>query len=393
MDGNKFIHSGGPDSCRMLIVGVGGAGCNSLKAWAGLKADTHDLPDMIAMHTDSQVLDHSPIELKIQLGLGVTGGMSTGGDARKGALCVEESSDAIRQVFRGYNLIFFIVGLGGGTGGGATPHLIRLAAESGAFTICLATMPFMFEGDRRRSNAEIGMASLKEHAQAVICFPNQRLFELVKDEKVSLVRSLEVADTYLSHGLSALWKLMTEPGLINLNFGDVQSLVSHSNGSCTMASVEYSGKNRVERIVQAVRALPLLDKGAALAKAKGLLIGVMAGPSIRLDEFEQIINGITEVANPDVHLFLGTSISQDMGTAVSVTVMVSEQWIESSTVMNEVALEGHPVPHDHSAPIQDELGLDLKNRGRFKDDEATIVDGQDLDIPSFVRRGIKLSFQ
>jgi len=368
--------------CRMLLVGVGSAGCKALGALVRHGIDSNDpdaptLPDSLAIHTDVQALEASKAPRQFCIG----DGFSTGGDVMKGKACAEEASDKLREMFGSYRLIFFVTGLGGGTGNGATPVFVQLAREMGAFTLVMAVMPFHFEGERKRLKADTGLATLCELSDGVVCFPNQRLFSILEQD-TGMVEALAAADSFLADGLVRLWHLLNEPGVMNLDFADVAALVQHSNGTCTLASVEASGEDRIPKAVEAILTDALFDRGTIISKARAILIGIIGGPDIRLHEIERIHTEIADTCQSDVVFFSGVTMLPGMEDQISLTLLASEMWIAA------------PAPVDAGGGatglVQESLQLQDAPTNEFLGTDQTKIDGENLDIPTYLRRGIKL---
>lgn len=361
--------------CRILLVGIGSAGCKTLGTLV-----THgiDIPDSLAIHTDAQALEASGAPRKLVLG----DGFSTGGDVMKGKACADRSRDQLRDFFSHYKLIFFITGLGGGTGNGSAPVFVQLAREVGAFSLCMAVMPFTFEGERKKLKAESGLATLKDVADGVICFPNQRLFNLMSED-TSYVDALRAADDFLSRGLLRLWRLLNEPGVMNLDFADVAALVKHSNGTCTLASIAKDGDSRVQDAIDAILTDVLFERGTVITQARALLIGIVAGPELRLADVERIHKEIGKVCQPDVVFYTGVTMVEDMRNRISITALASETWIADA-------------PHSDAAPeggdmVQVSLDLPPTSAESFANATPSRYNGEDLDIPTYFRRGLTLS--
>lgn len=362
------------DGCPILLVGIGSAGCKALGA---LVRHGMELPDSIAVHTDLKALEASKAPRLFCIG----DGFSSGGDVMKGRAHAEGAREKLREMFSSYKLIFFVCGLGGGTGNGATPVFVQLARELGAFSLCLTVMPFAFEGERKRLKAESGLATLSELSDGVIAFPNQRLFHLL-DHEIPVGEALAHADMVLADSIMRLWHLLNEPGVMNLDFADVAALVKHSNGTCTLASVEKEGEDRIQTAVDAILTDVLFDRGTVISKARAILLGIIGGPDISLAEVERIHTMIGETCQNDVVFFSGISMRPGMEGRVSITVLASEMWIAPAPSAKGVAGE--------AVPVQADLGLDAVSPEAFPGTKVSIDNGENLDIPTFLRRGISL---
>lgn len=379
---------------RMLVAGVGGAGCSALNH---MLRTAGSAPEALALHTDQNVLAASLAPRRFQMGASVTGGLSTGGDAKLGRIAAESDEANLRDLLAEHHLIVFLVGLGGGTGSGAIPVLARLAREMGVLTMVIATQPFMFEGDERRRNADIAMADLKGVADAIITFPNERLFEVVQAGG-SLGKAFQLADRYLVEGILAIWQMVNQRGLIHLDFADVQRLVRHSGGLCTLATVELSAVDGAKRAAEALLASPLLDRGQVVNRAHGAILGITAGPELPLDDVQAIVRDLRgAVARPDLRLSMGVVVEPAMAGKLRLLLLITEEWRDTpgagaAAAAGELDLSADTLDAAKPKVVQTDLGLDTdtSTTGRFKDVEATIVEGQDLDVPTYIRKGIRI---
>ncbi|MBN1269552.1 MAG: cell division FtsZ family protein [Kiritimatiellae bacterium] len=382
-----------PARRRVLIVGIGGGGCNALSTMADVWQDG---PEMVAVHTDAQALWSCKAPRRIQIGANVTGGLSTGGDAVVGRQAAESDAETLKDLFEGVDLAFLVLGLGGGTATGAAPVMAEAARRAGALTLCFATLPFTFEGDQRRQQAEDGLRALQEAADAVVAIPNQRLLSLVED-KTSLGDAFGQVDRTMGLCIRSIWDILMKTGIINLDFQDVRGLVKQSGGTCTLAYAEAEGRRRAEAVVEQILQNPLFEAGKVLAQAQGLLVGIIGGPDLTLVEVQAVMSGITAAGRPDARVVMGAAVDENWRSKISLTVLASET----------LRAEPEDEPDETSAGVrrgrgagrkgegpgkvrQTRLNLEPVGKGRFKDVEPTIYDGQDLDTPTFVRRGIRI---
>ncbi len=394
------------DRHAVVILGLGGGGCNTV---GRLAEHWPEAPEIIAVHTDSQVLAACPAPRRILIGEQTANGRSTGGDVEMGRGSVLEDETKLRVLFEDVNVVYLVAALGGGTGTGGAPELARIAREEGALVVCFATLPFEFEGIERSRAADLGLVQLRENAHAVVCLPNDRLLDM-QGGRVPLLEAFLQIDERVCGCLRALWDLMARPGLINLNFGDILQLVRHSGGTCAFAYAEASGAERAEITIEQILHSPLLDRGNSLAQAEGLLVGLTGGPDMTLGEVGQVMREIRAVCNHRVRILFGTAIDPAAAGDLRITVLASEKWLDG--VERTAPLPGM----DHLAPEQEfvkpaegraeaepvrpsargakfeqvSLNLEPTGKGRFKDVEPTFHEGQDLDIPTFMRRGIRL---
>ncbi|MBM4143220.1 MAG: cell division protein FtsZ [Lentisphaerae bacterium] len=383
------------------IVGVGGGGCKIVDCMAG------DRPRMLAtaaVNTDEAELSASSATTKLQIGAAHTGGHGTGGDARLAARAAADDLHMIRNLFTGAELAIVVAGLGGGVGTGAAPVILKAARDAGAATICLATVPFHFEGGHRRDRAEAAIVDLLGATDALIVVQNDRLLEAV--DKAAIAEALAEGDRVLGASLNCLWKLVAQPGFIALDFADLRRLVRGSGGMCTMAYGEGTGRDRARRAVAAVLEGPLMARGKVVAEAKSLLVSIVGGADLMLQEVGDIVNAIKRKAGADAEIEVGTAMDDALRGRVALAVIASEL---RSAPDAEAEADGDAKPdvppsrkpadageprsrerRRRGEPKQTRLNLETAGRGRFKDTEPTMLDGQDLDVPTFVRRGIRV---
>jgi cell division protein FtsZ len=389
---------------RTVVLGVGGAGCNAvarmLSTWA-------EGPDAVALNTDTQALAACTVPRCVQIGPRTTQGLGAAGDPQAGRLAAEESMPALHEVLGGADIVFLVAGLGGGTGTGATAAIAEAARRLGALTLCFAMMPFRFEGDRRRRQAEEGLRSLQKIADAVVCLPNDRLSDLLEPEG-PLEDAFRASDEVAAAVIHNLWILLTRPGVINLDFADVRQLAERSGGSCGIGVGVGEGPARCAMALRALMESPLLDKGRLLREAQGVLVNIVGGPDLTLSDVQGIMGQIALSSRGDAHVFLGARIEPDMRERISISVLVTENWLEPSVVAppEAVAPAGRPdgiaravasaeagERKERGKGTQGSLNFAPEDRGRFRNVEPTLVEGQDLDVPTYVRRGVRLSFE
>ncbi len=382
-----------PHKFRMLICGIGGAGCRVVSQ---LEREGLDPQDLMAVHTDTRSLEVCGAGRCLQIGTPIAEGAGTGGDPQKGELCAKHDLDSLMEAFTGHELVVLVTGLGGGTGSGAAPVIARALHEAGMLQLWLTASPFDFEGDIRRHQSRLALRKLREHAEAVVCFPNQRLYEMV-NEQAGLEETFAAANHHFTSGLQSLWHLLRNPGFFSIGHSDLKALVSHSNGTASLAAVDVSGENRVENALSGLIGSPLLDGGSVLAKAESVLLGVCSGPEITLRETEHIARKVMSVLRPNVHFFFSVTNQPELAGKLALLVLASEQWIDKPEVQDlpfaENELPEGDAKKSASELVQDEIDLDVRSKGKFKGVDPTIVDGEDLDIPTYIRKSIRLSGQ
>lgn len=308
----------GPASGQAVIrvVGVGGGGSNAVDRMieTGIEG-----VNFIAINTDNQALTNSKAPTRLHIGDRSTRGLGAGGDPSKGANAAEESAELIYSSLEGSDMVFITAGMGGGTGTGAAPVTAKIAREVGALTIGVVTRPFSFEGHRRTESALTGISELKEHVDTLIVIPNDRLLETA-DQRMSLKDSFKMADEVLRQGIQGISELITVPGLINLDFADVKTIMS-VGGAALLAVGTGRGEDRALLAANSALSSPLLD--VTIDGARGILFNVTGGPDLSLYEINQAATIIRETAHSDVNLIFGAVIDEDMGDEVRITVIAT----------------------------------------------------------------------
>jgi cell division protein FtsZ len=298
------------------VVGVGGAGCNAVNRMveAGLRG-----VEFVAINTDRQALDASDAEVRIPVGLELTRGLGTGGDRDRGAQAVRESEEQVRRALRGSDLVFIAAGEGGGTGTGGAPIVAKIARELGALTVAVVTRPFAFEGNRRLRTAQDGLEALQDAADTVIVIPNDRLMAVL-DRGASMVDAFRICDDLLRQGVQGICDLITLPGIINLDFADVRTIVRGA-GSALLGIGYAGGGNRAADAAQAAIASPLLE--TPIDGARGILLGVTGGPDLSLVEVSEAARVVQEAADPEANIIFGATIDPHLEGQVWVTVVAT----------------------------------------------------------------------
>lgn len=298
------------------VVGVGGGGGNAVNrmAEAGIQ-----YVDLICMNTDKQALNRTQAPTKIQIGDKTTGGKGAGAKPEVGQKAAEESKELIQEALKGADMVFVTAGMGGGTGSGAAPVVAQVAKEMGALTVGIVTKPFDFEGKRRMFQAEQGIAQLKEHVDSLVVIPNDRL-KLVSETKITLANAFKVADDVLRQGVQSISDLIQLPGIVNLDFEDVKSVMQNA-GYAHMGVGSATGKDKAEAAANQAISSPLLE--TAIAGAKGVIINIKASPDIELEEIDQASKLITERASEDANIIWGAVFDENMEDEILVTVIAT----------------------------------------------------------------------
>jgi cell division protein FtsZ len=340
---------------KIKVIGVGGGGGNAINRM--IKENLQGV-EFIAVNADAQALYFSEAPYQIRIGDKLTKGLGAGGDPDIGAKAADESKEELQKAVQDADMVFITAGIGGGTGTGASPLIAHLAKQAGALTIGVVTKPFAFEGKRRREVAEKGLGQLKGEVDTLIVIPNDRLLELV-DKKASIQEAFSLADDVLRQGIQGISELITVPGLINLDFADVRTIMAEG-GSALMAVGKANGDTRAVDAAHAAAGSPLLD--VTIDGATGVLFNVTGGTDLTLHEVNEAAKVIRELAHPDVNLIFGAVMDSEMETGeIQITVIAT--------------------------------GFDAAQKRQIRTDSSKIrefpvpaFDGDDLDIPAFLRR-------
>jgi len=425
-----------PPARRLKVFGVGGAGISMINRL--LRAGMPDT-EFIAVATDVTSLADSAAEQQLLLESNRLRGLGTGGDPARGAKVAEENLTKLKTLCQGAEMVFIVTGLGGGTGTGVSPVLARVARQAGALVTGFAVLPFACEGEARSLNATRGLEALKMGADGVICLPNERIFKLIAEDS-SVTEAFDKAGTLLAEGVSAVWRLINLKGPIELNFEDLSAVLKNRHSECLFAVAEGSGSERVTEALERLRAHPLLDAGRDLQRADEVLVSVVSGSELSMSEINRLMAEINEICTR-ARVSVGIAISQAFAGRLVVTVIAScrgaahrggTSGSEASSRLPGVADEESdelfprllgereetsrsnsrfvPPPPEiaperlqqaaprrggarkQSAPLrQGQLPLEVVSKGRFEKGEPTVLHGEDLDMPTYVRRGVALN--
>lgn len=416
----------------MRVIGIGGAGGNAVDHMA-----RQDFPGVTfaVVNTDAQALGKCGVTEKMVLGGKSTRGLGTGGDPELGRSAAREELEKIKLLCGGADIVFIVTGLGGGTGTGASPVVAEAAKEAGALVLAMATMPFDFEGQRRLRQAQSGLQQLKAAADAVICLPNQRIFKLI-DENTSVLETFAISNELLAQGLRGVWRMLTQAGLINVDFNDLCSVTRGRHSESSFATAEVSGENRSQQIVEKLLSHPLLEGGQTLQEADTILVSLAGGPDLTMSEVNRVMEQINRQAE-GAHLIFGAAIEESYRNRLTVTLVATRRTEReenrltsgaspktdrlkeeedtrflSASDTSRPASRFVPPPPEWSeekkgelltrqngtrsrkkipSGRQGQLPLEIISKGRFEKSEPTIHQGEDLDIPTYVRRGVALN--
>ncbi|HEY3961826.1 MAG TPA: cell division protein FtsZ [Gaiellaceae bacterium] len=298
------------------VVGVGGAGLNAVDRM--LDAGITQV-DFVAVNTDIQQLQMSDAQTKIHIGSELTEGLGSGADPEIGRRAAEDGYDSIKRALRGSDMVFVTAGEGGGTGSGAAPVVARISRELGALTVGIVTTPFKFEGTRRRKQAEDGVAALREACDTLIVIPNDRLLDVL-DKSTSMLEAFRIADDVLRHGVQGICDLITNPGLINLDFADVRTIMKDS-GNALMGIGYATGENRAKEAAERALRSPLIEQ--EIAGARGILLSIVGGDDLTLYEVNEAAEAVRMAATDDTNIIFGANIDDRMNGQFWITVVAT----------------------------------------------------------------------
>lgn len=357
---------------RIKVVGVGGGGCNAVDRMIdeGLQG-----VDFVAVNTDAQALLLSKATTRVRVGEKLTRGLGSGGDPEIGKKATEESAEELYSVLKGSDMVFITSGMGGGTGTGGAAVVAQIAKEVGALTIGVVTRPFTFEGSRRIQSAEAGISRLKDQADTLIVIPNDRLLQIV-DKRANLQTAFRVADDVLRQGVQGISELITVPGLINLDFADVRTIMSEG-GAALMAVGNAKGEDAARIAAEQAISSQLLD--ITIDGARGILFNVTGGSELTLFDVNQAAAIIKETAHPDVNLIFGAVIDPSMKDSVRITVIATG--FERAGMPRRVSEVPVQEPREKGEPIS----ISQPTRPAVKEFQPRAINTEDLDIPTFLR--------
>ncbi|OIR18571.1 cell division protein FtsZ [mine drainage metagenome] len=426
------------------LVGVGGGGSNAVDR---LKMDNLDRVQMAVVNTDLQALSASPVQEKVLIGSGVTRGLGAGGDPDLGREAAESDRAKIAPAVKDQDLVFIVAGMGGGTGTGAAPVVAEIAVEQGALVIAFVTMPFSFEGGRRLKQAEEGLAALRRVADAVILLPNNVLLQEAAENE-SVLDSFARADEWIGRGVKAIWGMLLRTGMINVDFATLRQAFQSRGGKTLFGLGSGEGENASARAIESLRLCPLLATPENARKADRLLVNITAGPDLATHQVNALMQAITEEFGLDSHVVMGAVIDEAMKGRVEVVVLgttdiggrgrstvrspatplrarpsarpapaaapgAASETPRSDDAGVAVVAEGAPAAVAaapahvaSSAPAkapaqpvsaakpdtsQEEFSFgEVESRGHFENTDRNLFEGQDLDVPTYLRKGIKL---
>lgn len=426
----NLINTSKPLSVK--VIGVGGAGASALEHMA--KTDLAQLP-LSAVHTHARVLQQREVPDKRLIGVSRTHGLGTGGDPELARIMGESERARLEELCAGTDLLFLIAGMGGGTGTGLAPVVAAAAKEAGALVLAIVTMPFEFEGSRRLRQAQVGLQTLRAAADAVICLPNYKIGKLL-DAQTTVVEAFQFTNELLAQGVRGIWRMLTRPGLINVDFAYLYSALRGRHVESALATADAAGENRVRDVIEKLLRNPLLDSGQALAEADEVLVSLAGGDDLTIAEINRLMEQLNRHVE-NANLIFGTAVDHTMKGRIHVTLLAARNTRGAAAPEDEMAIE--PSTRSSSAKIpgdfdtsffgvgetprpparfvapapaatpqrtqelmekqprgrgkwkQELLGLEIVSRGRFEKSEPTIHRGADLDVPTYIRRGVPMN--
>ena len=353
---------------KIKVIGVGGAGNNAVNRMVDVGVTG---VEFIAVNTDRQALLLSKAPTKIQIGEKITRCLGAGGDPTVGEKAAEETKEEVSNALKGADMVFVTAGMGGGTGTGAAPVVAQIAKELGILTVAVVTKPFSFEAKKRMQNAERGIASLKEKVDTLVVIPNDRLLQVV-ERKTTFTEAFALSDEVLRQGVQGISDLISIPGLINLDFADVKTIM-YDTGMAHMGIGRASGENRAEEAAKAAINSPLLE--SSVEGARGVLLNITAGPDLRIFEVNTAAELVQKNIDPDANLIFGAVIDEKMGDEMSVTV------IATGFDKDRVPLSALAVDKVIDRTMFEKAPVAENNR---------ITPQNDIEIPTFLRKNKKI---
>ena len=302
---------------KIKVVGLGGGGCNAINSMIALQQIQG--VEFVAVNTDAQALLTNQSPTKVQIGESLTRGLGSGGDPEIGRQAAEESTQKLEDVVQDADMVFLTAGMGGGTGTGCIPVMAQIAKNLGALTVAVVTKPFAFEGTRRMVAAEEGLEKLKDKVDALIVIPNQRLLEVV-DKNMTLQEAFKLADSVLGQGVQGISDLITKPGLINVDFADVRSIMSNA-GSALMGIGVAGGENRAAAAARMAIASPLLE--VSIEGARGVLFNIVGGPDLSMTEVNEAAQIISQASDPDANIIFGATVEESQLDTIRISVIAT----------------------------------------------------------------------
>lgn len=366
---------------KIKVIGVGGGGGNAVNSM--ISNQEIKGVEFMAINTDAQALLTGKASTKVQIGEKLTKGLGSGADPNVGREAAEESREKIKENLLGADMVFITAGMGGGTGTGASPVIAEEAKAAGALTVAVVTKPFLFEGTRRMVVAEEGIEKLREKVDTLIVIPNQRLLDTV-DKKMTLVEAFKVADSVLGQAVQGISDLITTPGLINVDFADVKTIMKDA-GSTLMGVGFGVGENRAQIAARAAVSSPLLE--VSIEGAKGILFSITGGKDLTMSEVSEAAEIISQTADADANIIFGANVDDDLVDQVKI-VVIATGFDESRQRLKHISSRVQPKkePEKVGPPPLDPDQKDKKKRYPIEVEEKLPPEHDEFDIPAFLRQ-------
>ena len=365
------------------VIGIGGGGSNAINR---MMDDNLTGCEFVAINTDAQALMMSNADKKILIG---ETGLGAGSDPEIGRIAAEKSIDVIKEMVKDSDMVFITCGEGGGTGTGAAPIIASIAKESGCLTVAVVTKPFTFEGSKRIIQAEEGIKNLKGKVDTLIVIPNDKLLE-ISNENTTLLNAFKIADNVLEAGVRGVTDLITLPGLINLDFADIKSIIKDA-GSALLGDGIASGDNRAIKAAQKAIKNPLIE--ASVDGAKGILLNISGGPDLKLYEVNEAAEIIKDASSSDANIIFGAVIDENMSDKIKVTIIATgfKEKAKGKTMLRE-EIEKKKKIEDKLEKAEKKLSLEDKKKNLYSEklsteDFGSVEEDDYLDIPTFLRKG------
>ena len=432
METELNIENAAPATAKKLAVKIFGVGSAGIAVLEQIAQSPLAGASFVAVSADAESLARSTAVEKISVETRLLRGLGTGGDPERGSAAAAEFFPTLKEACAGAAAVFIVAGLGGGAGTGISPVLARAAKEAGALVLAFVTLPFDCEGNRRQQLSRRGLEKLKAEADGVICLPNQKLFKLI-DENTSVVEMFQTAGGLLAEGVNGVWRLLARKGLIEIHFADLCGLLRDRHGESCFATAEAAGATRAREAVDKLFAHPMLDGGKILSEAEAVLVSLTGGSDLTMAEVNRVMEHINGKC-PQAQVIMGAAIDEEFRDRLAITVVATRRGVAAKKVLPETAAEDAaqgesllglgeterpqsrivPPPPEistedarkfyaakttgsgrsrrsQSKMSQGTLQLEIISKGRFDKSEPTIHKGEDLDVPTYLRRGVALN--
>ncbi len=367
-------------AAKIKVVGVGGGGGNAISSMIAEGGITG--VEFIAVNTDAQALLHNKATVKIQIGENLTKGLGSGGDPEVGRQAAEESRDRIKEDLEDADMIFITCGEGGGTGTGASPIIAELAKELNILTIAVVTKPFDFEGSKRRICADDGTSRLKDIVDTLIIVPNQKILSVI-DKKTPVLEAFKKIDSVLHQGVKGIAELITTPGLINVDFADVKTVMSNAGTALMGIGVGSGDKRAMQAIKQAISS-PLLD--VSIEGARGVLFNVVGGPDLTMSEIDEAASIIAKTADPDADIIFGAVIDEKMMDQIRVTLIATRFDDQRLKLFHYKKVPVEEAVKAINTPDQTDVAMSASSETDADTEDLSLAEDDEFDVPAFLRK-------